>query len=52
MATMQHKIFCVCDFIKTDSATAFCDFIKTDSATAMQRAFLLSFAGGGHIEHL
>jgi hypothetical protein len=31
MATMQHKIFCVREFI------------KTESATAVQRAFLLRF---------
>ena len=31
MATMQHKIFCVREFI------------KTESATAMQRAFRLRF---------
>jgi hypothetical protein len=31
MATMQHKIFCVCEFI------------KTESATAVQRAFRLRF---------
>jgi len=31
MATMQHKMFCVCEFI------------KTESATAVQRAFRLRF---------
>ena len=31
MVTMQHKIFCVREFI------------KTESATAVQRAFLLRF---------
>ena len=31
MATMQHKIFCVLEFI------------KTESATAVQRAFRLRF---------
>jgi len=31
MATMQHKIFCICEFI------------KTESATAVQRAFRLRF---------
>ena len=31
MATMQHKIFCVCEFI------------KTELATAMQRTFRLRF---------
>ena len=31
MATMQHKIFCVCEFI------------NSESATAVQRAFRLRF---------
>ena len=31
MATMQHKIFCICEFV------------KTESATAVQRAFRLRF---------
>jgi len=38
MATMQHKIFCVCEFI------------QTESATAVQRAFRLRF--NIHNEHL
>jgi len=38
MATMQHKIFCVCGFI------------KTESATSVQRAFRLRL--NIYIEHL